>query len=191
MALISGAGAALAGLGGRGTESSSFGRTSSRYPNRDISKEPRQISMPSMTALSAILTLLCVMVVASAAALAIPEKASANWCWQKPEPCSFGYLSFNTTNTNGCWYSAGEVCSGWAYWYEQDFYRNYAPIYIAKTLYGYENSAHIRGLWSTGNCSPCIVLPSDVGLGGYLKAQDSWWGSGVGEQSYIQPNAYN
>ena len=112
-------------------------------------------------------------------ALAQPSRAAAaGWCW--PNCSSYGLLYPWTSTANGCWYSSGEVCSGWAYWSLNGVAKTCYPGCDAwrqtsgQILYGFENSARIRGnfTWIPGTW---YIHPSDVGMGGYLRAQVKHW----------------
>jgi hypothetical protein len=112
-------------------------------------------------------------------ALAQPSRASAGWCW--PNCSGLGFLSQGTSTYNGCWYSSGEVCSGWGYWSTNgvvktcypgcDYYGNTT----GKILYGFENSSRIRGSFTTAS-NHFYIQPYMVGMGGYLRSQVAWWG---------------
>jgi hypothetical protein len=125
-----------------------------------------------------IVLLFALVVVAVAVGLAQPNAARAGWCW--PNCYSYGILGPNTSTYNACFYSYGEVCSGWSYWsvngisktcYPGCDYWGYTP---GSVLYGFENWDRIRGrvLWTP---SRHYISPSDVGMGGYLRAQVLYW----------------
>jgi hypothetical protein len=105
--------------------------------------------------------------VALAAVLASPASA-ATWQW--------GPGTLDATHGNGAcvWYTAQSACSPWNYWVTTNDYRS---ANSATMLCGFENNSVIRGFWSYGNgdfyCGP--VNTSDVNMGGYLKAQATWW----------------
>jgi hypothetical protein len=111
-------------------------------------------------------------------ALAQPSRASAGWCW--PNCSNYALLYPWTSTYNGCWYSSGEVCSGWAYWSLNGAAKTCYPGCDAwrqtsgQILYGFENSERIRGnfTWVPGTW---FIHPSDVGMGGYLRAQVKHW----------------
>lgn len=131
--------------------------------------------------------------IAGAAASVRPSEASAEapastWCW--PSSCGYDWMGAFTSNYNNCYYSSGDVCSGWNFWHWQDFWRLNEATYPAKILFGYENSERIRGWWSTwytASCQPCTITPSQVSMGGYLKGQNSWWGFEINDTAYIGP----
>jgi hypothetical protein len=115
--------------------------------------------------------------------LAQPSTASAGWCW--PNCSDYGMLGPGTTTWNGCWYSGSEVCSGWGYFYLNGVKKSCYPCdstypTSGKILYGFENSARIRGNF-TMSPNTLYVRPSDLGMGGYLRAQVTWW-SGTSSQ---------
>jgi hypothetical protein len=116
--------------------------------------------------------------VAGVIGLAQPSAASAGWCW--PNCSGYGMLGPGTSSGNGCWYYSSEVCSGWGYFYLNGVYKTCHPLcdgYNAtggKILYGYENAERIRGNF-TNYSGKRYVRPGDLGMGGYLRAQVSWW----------------
>lgn len=83
------------------------------------------------------------------------------------------WLSSSTTSPNGCWYQPGAVCSGWNYFTFHTF--NKYESNGGTVLYGYENNNVIRGRFSSA-AGTYYIYPSDVSMGGYLKAQSTWWG---------------
>jgi hypothetical protein len=118
--------------------------------------------------------------VAAACALVRPSSASAGWCW--PSCSSYGYLGQWTSTNNGCWFSSGEVCSGWNGWNR---------IGVAKTcypgcdwnyntdgviLYGFENRDRIRGRFTNRAANTLYLEPWQVDMGGSLRAQVTWYG---------------
>ncbi len=117
-------------------------------------------------------------VAATLAGLARPQVAQAGWCW--PGCNSYGTLTSTTSTNNGCWYTFGEVCSGWAYWtLNSESKLCDLPctngVTKGRILYGFENSQHIRGKF-TYLSGTRRIAPSEVSLGGmYLRAQISWW----------------
>lgn len=127
-----------------------------------------------MNRIALLLGLLCVTAVV---ALVQPSQAAAGWCW--PGCSSFGLLGPGTSTNNGCWYSYGEICSGWSYWSTNGVYKTCYPSCNwydtpGEILYGFENSQRIRG-GVTRNIGKRYIQPGDVGMGGYLRAQVSWW----------------
>ena len=111
-------------------------------------------------------------------ALTRPAAAAAGWCW--PNCSSYGMLGPYTSTYNGCWYSSGEVCSGWSYWSLNGLAKTCYPGCDAwgqtggEVLYGFENSQRIRGK-ITIHPGSWYIHPSDVGMGGYLRAQVKHW----------------
>ena len=116
--------------------------------------------------------------VAAVVALAQPSRASAGWCW--PNCSSYGYLGQYTSTYNGCWFSSGEVCSYYGSWFNMGVAKTCYPgcDYWHQTpgqiLYGFENSARIRGSF-TRLPGTWFIHPSDVGMGGYIRAQVTEW----------------
>jgi hypothetical protein len=110
--------------------------------------------------------------------LSTPSNAAAGWCW--PTCSTYGKLGPSTSTRNGCWYYAGEVCSGWSYFSLNGVaktcypYCQPDPYTPARILYGFENSSRIRGRL-TYVADTHRIAPSDVGMGGYLRAQVNWW----------------
>lgn len=94
-------------------------------------------------------------------------------------------LGPGTSSGNGCWYYS-EVCSGWSYWSLNGVLKTCYPLCdgynstSGKILYGYENTERIRGNF-TNSAGKRYVQPGDLGMGGYLRAQVSWW-SGTASQ---------
>jgi hypothetical protein len=128
-----------------------------------------------MRRITLLIALICA---ATTAALAQPSQASAGWCW--PNCSDYGVLRSTTSTYNGCWYTYGEVCSGWNYWYLNgvsklcDLYCSY-NLTRGRILYGFENSWTIRGRF-TYYAGTHRISPADVSLGGmYLRAQVNWW----------------
>ena len=90
-----------------------------------------------------------------------------------------------TSTWNACWYRYGEVCSGWSYWSVNgvsktcyggcDAYGNTTGM----ILYGFENYERIRGRFTVGS-GKFYMSPSGLDMGGYLRAQVTWW-SGVSQ----------
>jgi len=110
--------------------------------------------------------------------LSRPSHAAAGWCW--PSCSSYGILGPGTSTYNGCWYAFGEVCSGWAYWSVNGVAKACYPgcdgwsNTSGQILYGFESWGRIRGRFTTYSGTR-YIRPSDVGMGGYLRAQVSHW----------------
>jgi hypothetical protein len=117
--------------------------------------------------------------VAAAAAVSVsqPRNASAGWCW--PSCGGYGLIGASTVAPNGCWYRT-EVCSGWGYWYLNGVSKTCYPgcsstgNTTGTILYGFENASRIRGNFMS-MAGKRYIQPADVGMGGYLRAQVSWW----------------
>jgi hypothetical protein len=122
-----------------------------------------------------------VLALAAVAALSQPSHASAGWCW--PSCGSYGYLGPWTNN--GCWYNAA-ACSGWGYWYLNGEAKACYPMCdgwsntSGQILYGFENSDRIRGRFTTYSGTR-YIRPADVSMGGYLRAQVTWWSGSTSE----------
>ena len=125
--------------------------------------------------------------VALAVCAARAPAAHAAWCW--PSCSTYGYLGPGTSTYNGCWRSSGEVCSGWNYWTSNGIAKACYPIcgydnYTqARVLYGFENTAAIRGFY-TDRAITDYVYPFQLSMGGYLRAQTSWAAYSDGRSSY-------
>jgi hypothetical protein len=113
--------------------------------------------------------------------LAQPSKAEAGWCW--PNCSTYGLLGSFTSNN--CWYRTA-VCSGWMYWvlngetkrcYPSCDGSGYTPGQI---LYGFENSDRIRGRFTVSS-GLRYISPAEVGMGGYLRSQVTWWTGAASE----------
>jgi hypothetical protein len=121
------------------------------------------------------IALSCVAVVV---ALGRPATASAGWCW--PSCSSYGYLGQSTSTYNGCWYSSGEVCSYYGYWFNTGIAKTCYPSCnwnyqtTGMVLYGFENRERIRGRL-TVKADTVYVRPSDVAMSALLRAQTAWY----------------
>jgi hypothetical protein len=115
---------------------------------------------------------------AAVVALARPATASASWCW--PSCSGYGYLGQSTSTNNGCWYSSGEVCSYYGYWFNTGIAKTCYPgcnwnyQTTSMVLYGFENRERIRGRL-TVKADTVYVRPSDVAMSGSLRAQTAWY----------------
>jgi len=127
-----------------------------------------------------VLLLFAVIGVAAVAALARPSHASAGWCW--PNCSGYGMLGPSTSTYNGCWFSSGEVCSWYAQWFNMGIFKTCYPgcdwnyNTTGVVLYGFENLERIRGRFTVRAASRLYVYPADVGMGGMLRAQVTWYG---------------
>ena len=115
--------------------------------------------------------------VCAIAGLARGETARAGWCW--PDCSNYATLGPGTSTYNGCWYSGGEVCSGWNYWVVNGVAKRCVPfcdgLYThALILYGFENGSTIRGRY-TDYAGSYRIFPYEVSMGGYMRAQVNWW----------------
>jgi hypothetical protein len=116
------------------------------------------------------------------------DAARATWCWPACGSSNYGALAWGTSTHNGCWYSSGEVCSGWNYWTINGVDKRCWPVcdgyYThALILYGFENRSTIRGRFGDYT-SVYRIRPADVSMGGYLRAQVNWWPYADGRTSY-------
>ena len=116
---------------------------------------------------------------AAVVALAKPAPASAGWCW--PGCSNYGYLGQWTSTNNGCWYSSGEVCSYYGYWFNVGIAKTCYPgcdwNYNTQgvVLYGFENQERIRGHF-TVKAATVYVRPSELYMSGAVRAQVTWYG---------------
>ena len=132
------------------------------------------------------LLVIIVIVIAASTVAGVRANLARAWCW--PNCTGYGVLGPSTSTNNGCWYAYGEVCSGWNYWAMNGIDKKCWPVcwyyYTqARVLYGFENFNTIRGRF-TDTASTFWIRPSDVSMGGYLRAQVNWWPYYDGRQSY-------
>ncbi len=130
-----------------------------------------------------ILVFLAASTAASVIAVAAPGEARATWCWPSPYPncsASYGILGIGTTTGNGCWYAYSEVCSGYNYFINNAIVKLCYPWQDcplgdtgSTAYYGFENADRIRGRY-TFYSGTFNIQPTDVGMGGYLRAQAKW-----------------
>lgn len=119
-------------------------------------------------------------IAAAAFALAKPTPAAAGWCW--PACSSYGLLGQWTSTYNGCWYANGEVCSYYNGWYNVGLAKTCYPgcdwqyNTTGIVLYGFENHDRIRGRFTLRAANTLYVQPSELGMGGPLRAQVTWYG---------------
>jgi hypothetical protein len=135
----------------------------------------------------AILILATVTVALTVAIAAAPSTAGAAWCW--PTCSTYGLLGPGTSTYNGCWYSSGEVCSGWNTWTANGIAKGCYPscdafrYTHARVLYGFENTERIRGVYED-YATTKYLYPYNLYMGGYLRAQVSWAPYSDGTVSY-------
>jgi hypothetical protein len=98
------------------------------------------------------------LVLAAGFALTTPAAANAVWTYIGPLPGLY--------DGDCLWYPFTGQCSGWNTWAYIDTYNNGGGT----ILNGFENYNRIRGQWIASG-GHRTTLPSDVGMGGYLKAQ--------------------
>jgi hypothetical protein len=129
-----------------------------------------------MTRFALLFALCCTAVIV---ALVSPSRASASWCW--PNCSGYGYLGPSTSTYNGCWFSSGEVCSYYGYWFNMGIAKTCYPgcdwNYNTQgvVLYGFENHDRIRGYF-TAKADTVYARPSYLGMSGSLRAQVTWYG---------------
>ena len=132
------------------------------------------------------LLVLTTIVAVSFVGAAVRSDVARAWCW--PSCSSYGVLGPDTSTHNGCWYAAGEVCSGWNYWSLNGIDKLCWPVCYGYythglVLYGFENFNTIRGRF-TDYSATYRIRPADVSMGGYLRAQVNWWPYSDGRTSY-------
>jgi hypothetical protein len=85
-------------------------------------------------------------------------------------------LGVGHDDPNCIFYRGQAACTGWGYWYRNQ----YAKVcsYACGTfhyLIGYENNSVFRSVDIFDTTIYVTVAPSDVGMGGYLKAHITYW----------------
>jgi hypothetical protein len=73
------------------------------------------------------------------------------------------------------WYRGQAACSGWNYWYQNQYSKQTSCGCSFTYLLGFENNNTIRGNWISPSVTYLNVGPVDVGMGGYLKAHITYW----------------
>jgi hypothetical protein len=73
------------------------------------------------------------------------------------------------------WYRGQAACSGWNYWYQNQYSKQTSCGCSFTYLLGFENNSTIRGSWISQSVSYWNVAPVDIGMGGYLKAHITYW----------------
>jgi hypothetical protein len=113
----------------------------------------------------------CVVLIATAAAaLALAVPAWAGY-WQYG-PASLGR---GHDDANCVWYRGQAACSGWNYWYQNQYSKQTNCGCSFTYLLGFENNNTIRGNWISQSVTYLNVAAVDVGMGGYLKAHITYW----------------
>ena len=125
--------------------------------------------------------LLLVLVLISLA-LVLPARAqSGEWAW-----AGWLYLDSPYRSGWGCpWYNRQGSCSPWNYWTFHTSFTNNGDF--SQCLTGYENGDRIRGQWIYPDQNRGSD-PSFLGMGGYLKAQVTWWN--YGRMYFRETHAY-
>jgi hypothetical protein len=78
-------------------------------------------------------------------------------------------------DANCIWYRGQAACSGWNYWYQNQYSKQTNCGCSFTYLLGFENSNTIRGSWISQSVTYLNVAPVDLGMGGYLKAHITYW----------------
>jgi hypothetical protein len=73
------------------------------------------------------------------------------------------------------WYRGQAACSGWNYWYQNQYSKQTSCGCSFTYLLGFENDSTIRGRWISQSVGYLSTFPQDVGMGGYLKAHITYW----------------
>jgi hypothetical protein len=87
------------------------------------------------------------------------------------------------------WYGGpGEACSGWNYWYENDW--NVSNCGVSSWMFiGFQNNARWRHRESyvgdgAGYCLPAVINPSDLEMGGQYLKSHIMYSSGASTYGY-------
>jgi hypothetical protein len=112
--------------------------------------------------------LVLIVTVAVALGLAIPALAGY---WQYG-PASLGR---GHDDANCIWYRGQAACSGWNYWYQNQYSKQTNCSCSFTYLLGFENNNTIRGRWISQSVGYLYTFPEDLGMGGYLKAHIRYW----------------
>jgi hypothetical protein len=112
--------------------------------------------------------LLLIVAIVAAAALAAPAWAGY---WQfGPQVLGRGY-----DDASCVWYRGQAACSGWNYWYQNQYSKQTSCGCSFTYLLGFENDSTIRGTWISKDMTYANIAPAGVGMGGYLKAHITYW----------------
>jgi hypothetical protein len=111
-----------------------------------------------------------VLIATAAVALTLAAPAWAGY-WQYG-PASLGR---GHDDANCIWYRGQAACSGWNYWYQNQYSKQTNCGCSFTYLLGFENGSTIRGRWISQSVSYLYTFPEDVGMGGYLKAHITYW----------------
>jgi hypothetical protein len=108
-----------------------------------------------------------------AAAVVVLVLAVPAWAgyWQYG-PASLGR---GHDDANCIWYRGQAACSGWNYWYQNQYSKQTNCGCSFTYLLGFENGNTIRGSWISQSVTYLNVAPVDLGMGGYLKAHITYW----------------
>lgn len=116
-----------------------------------------------------------VLIAAAVVVLVLAVPAWAGY-WQYG-PASLGR---GHDDANCIWYRGQAACSGWNYWYQNQYSKQTNCGCSFTYLLGFENNSTIRGSWISQSVTYLNVAPVDLGMGGYLKAHITYWsGSAV------------
>lgn len=108
-------------------------------------------------------------VILALAALVFAAPAHAGY-WQYGP----AWLGRGHDDANCVWYRGQAACSGWNYWYRNQYSKQTTNCCFTY-LHGFENNGTIRGFWIYDYVSYEDMSPSSVGMGGYLIAHITWW----------------
>jgi hypothetical protein len=111
-----------------------------------------------------------VLITTAAAALCLAVPAWAGY-WQYGP----AWLGRGHDDASCIWYRGQAACSGWNYWYQNQYSKQTNCGCSFTYLLGFENNNTIRGNWISQSLTYLNVAPIDVGMGGYLKAHITYW----------------
>ena len=111
-----------------------------------------------------------VLIATAALALALAAPAWAGY-WQYGP----AFLGRGHDDANCIWYRGQAACSGWNYWYQNQYSKQTNCSCSFTYLLGFENNNTIRGNWISQSVTYLYVTPVDVGMGGYLKTHITYW----------------
>jgi hypothetical protein len=109
-------------------------------------------------------------VAAVAVALVLATPAWAGYWQYGPAWLGRGY-----DDANCIWYRGQAACSGWNYWYQNQYSKQTNCGCSFTYLLGFENNNTIRGRWISQSVGYLYTFPEDVGMGGYLKTHITYW----------------
>ena len=124
-----------------------------------------------------------VLIAAAVVVLVLAVPAWAGY-WQYG-PASLGR---GHDDANCIWYRGQAACSGWNYWYQNQYSKETNCSCSFTYLLGFENNNTVRGRWISQSVGYLYTFPEDLGMGGYLKAHITYW-SGTAVSVLVWANA--